>query len=106
MRLSGCRSDAASRPDGSCVKSWQFYYRTRQGLQRRPTIGRFPQMSLSEAREMAKALDRRVSLGEDPSAEWQEAREAPTVADLAKKYLDGHAKKKNSERWAHEAELW
>lgn len=90
---------------GSRSKSWRLYYRTRAGDERRPTIGKFPDMSLSRAREVARDLKERIAKGEDPSADWQTARNAPTVTQLCDRYLDEHAKLKNSPRWAHEAEL-
>lgn len=67
-------------------KSWRLYYRF-AGKQHRPTIGRFPEMPLSTAREVAKAWKMRIAKGENPSAARQALRDAPTVADLCEQYL-------------------
>jgi integrase len=85
---------------GAEKKSWQLYYTTRQGIERRPTLGHFPEVSLSEARERAKEIKRRVSLGEDPSGDWKAAREEPTVSDLVDEYQARWVAKKNGDEWA------
>jgi integrase len=69
------------------AKSWLLRYFTRSGVERKPKLGDFPEMSLSVARETAKALKKRVSEGEDPGAEWQKSREELTVEDLCDKYV-------------------
>jgi integrase len=69
-------------------KSWLLYYRTREGVERRPKLGSFPEMPLSSAREAAKDLKARVARGEDPSADWSRARAEPTVNDLCDKWLE------------------
>lgn len=89
---------------GAERKSWQFYYTTRAGDERRPTIGHFPDMSLSRARGVAQGLKDRVAQGEDPSADWKAAKAAPTVADLAGDYVRDWVLLKNGERWAREVE--
>lgn len=90
---------------GAERKSWQFYYTTRGGDERRPTIGHFPDMSLSRARGVAQGLKDRVAQGEDPSADWKAARAAPTVNDLADVYTTDWVALKNGPRWAHDVEL-
>lgn len=71
----------------SAAKSWHLRYFTRAGVERRPKLGRFPEMSLSAAREAAKALKEQVARGEDPSGSWKAAREAPTVDELIDRYV-------------------
>lgn len=63
---------------------------------RRLTIGRYPQLSLKEARKTAKAHQHAVATGDDPAAKKREEREAETFKELAKVYLDLHASKKRS----------
>lgn len=75
---------------GKTRKTWLLYYRA-AGLERRPALGTFPELSVSAARDAAKALLLAVAKGEDPSATRQLARGEPTVADLCDWYL---------ERWA------
>ena len=64
------------------------------GRDSRITIGAFPTWSTAQAREEARALRRRIDVGEDPLADRRAAREAPTVADLAARYLEEHAARK------------
>jgi integrase len=79
----------------SLNKNFYFHYRTRSGIERRPKLGTYPQMTLSQARQTAKAVLASVSLGGDPSGEWQAERSYDmTLADLANEYLVRHAKKR------------
>jgi integrase len=79
---------------GQGTKTYTLYYRTREGVERRLKVGRYPEMNLSEARDLAKEFRRRIAAGEDPSGEWQAAREIPTVADLCDKFLADWAAKR------------
>lgn len=68
--------------------SYVLMYRTREGRQRRHTIGRHgapwtPEM----ARDEAIRLLGEVTKGADPAADKREAREAMTVAELCDVYL-------------------
>jgi hypothetical protein len=67
-------------------------YRNADGIQKRPTIGSYPDWSVSQARAEAARLKREVDLGGDPMAERRAAREAPTMTDLAIRYLNEHAR--------------
>lgn len=86
-------------------KSWKLYYRTRAGTERRPTLGRFPEMSLSAARNLAKDLKERIARGEDPSADWKAQRAAATVAELCDRYLEEWAPRHKSERAVYDDRL-
>ena len=68
-------------------------YRAR-GVERRYTIGSFPDWKVSAAREEAKRLKRFVDQGRDPMGERHEERAAPTVNDLIDRYLAEHAPRK------------
>ncbi|GMQ53678.1 site-specific integrase [Halopseudomonas aestusnigri] len=72
---------------------------------RRLTLGKYPAMSLTEAREQAAQAINLLAQGIDPGqkkvAELFEYRESPTFAEAAEIYLD-HVKLKNSERTLHE----
>jgi integrase len=68
-------------------KSWMLYYRARNGQERRPRIGHFPEMNLASARELAKELKMRIAQGQDPSADWSASRDVPTVEETCNKYL-------------------
>lgn len=77
---------------GATGCSWLLYYRTKDGRERRPRIGTFPEMSLGAAREVAKKIKQRVATGEDPSGNWAEGRELPTVNDLCTRFIDVYCK--------------
>ena len=82
------------KPNG--VKSFVVQYRNRvTGRSRRKTIGRFgPLWSLHQAKDAARGLLADVARGADPVADAKELRSAPTVGDLAKRYLNEHAEPK------------
>jgi len=64
------------------------------GRERRYTIGAYPDWSVMAAREEAKRLKRQVNLGQDPMLPRYIERTAPTVTDLAKRYLEEYATRK------------
>jgi integrase len=70
----------------------------RERRTRRLSLGEHGAVTVDQARDLAKKILGRVAHGEDPAAERADARSAPTVADLARRYLDEHAgpKKKPS----------
>jgi integrase len=75
------------------VKSWTVLYRHRQRL-RRHTLGTTAVLSLAEAREQARDVLHDARKGADPATEKQEDRKAETIGDLARLYLEQHAKRK------------
>lgn len=87
------------------ARSFIFNYRTKSGKERRYTIGaaRFKDgarwtdgWTATAARERASELRREIERGGDPMGDLSAARGAPTVADLAAKYLDEYASAKRS----------
>jgi integrase len=67
-------------------------------VKRRWTIGRFPQLSLADARQQA-----RDAYGKDPAAEKVDGRHAPTFGALGDAYLRLHAKP-HKKSWARDQE--
>ncbi len=63
------------------------------GRQRRMTFGRWPEWSVSAARERAKELRREIDAGGDPLAQRGALREAPRVNDLIERYCAQHLPK-------------
>ena len=61
---------------------FMLYYRTKQGVQRRPRLGDFGPMTLGQARAVAKTILDRVARGEDPQGDWNDARSEMTVSEL------------------------
>lgn len=87
------------------VKSWCFVYRY-GGIQRRMTFGRYPDISLKEARILVKEFRALLAIGIDPYQQRQEAiakqiikeQDDISVTDLIKKYIELYAKL-NTRRW-------
>jgi integrase len=84
----GCRVTAAG------ARAFVLNYRNRAGIDRRLTVGSFPEWGASSARNRASELKRAIDRGEDPLAEAREYREAPTVFDLAERYATEHLPRK------------
>jgi len=72
-------------------KSWVLLYRHHR-RSRRWTIGRYPTLSLADARERGRAGLRDVERGQDPAEAKWDANEAVTFAELAAKYVTEHAR--------------
>lgn len=72
---------------GETRAAFYLHFRTRDGIERRPKVGTWPSMTISQARNVARDILASVATGADPFAESQEARRAPSVADLCEKYL-------------------
>lgn len=76
------------------TRAWIAMYRY-NGVKRRMKIGLCPEKGLADARDAARAAFRKAEGGADPASEKkvQQAR-ADTVEDLAKQYIELHAKPK------------
>jgi integrase len=82
---------------GLCVyesgrKGFVLIYRM-GGQQKRFTIGTWPAWSVIAARDEAKALKREIDRGEDPLDARKAHRAAPTVKELAERYIEEHLPK-------------
>lgn len=78
------------KPSG--VRSFVFRYRPPNGgNDRKVTFGRYPALSVEEARDAARDLYVQRTRGGDPAVERKQAREGITLADLADYYLGPHA---------------
>lgn len=80
--------------------SFMLYYRTRDGIPRRPKIGNYPLLPLSQAREIARNMLAKVADGRDPVAERVVARNEPTMDDLAERCEREHY---HTTEWHREA---
>lgn len=75
------------RVEPSGLKTFYLFYRTALYRQRRLKLGAYGVLTLEQARERARAALVSVSGGQDPAGERKDQREAPTVADLAERYM-------------------
>jgi integrase len=76
-------------PSGRRV--YVLQYRTQEGVSRRKTLGRHGALTVEQARTTAQQWLARVRQGGDPLAEHKAIQKAPTVADLAARYMQEHA---------------
>jgi integrase len=80
------------KPSGR--RSYIIQYRTKGRVSRRYTIGAHGVFTVEKAREKARRLLQGVRDGRDPAREKEDAAGAPTVAKLAQRYLEEHARAK------------
>ena len=83
------------------ARTWTLFYRDQHARQKRFTLGRFPAVSLADARELAREAQRSVARGGDPVVEKRAAREVLTFGELAETYIENHAKPKKRS-WAED----
>jgi integrase len=72
------------------------YRRRSDALERRATIGAFPDWSVAAAREEAKRLKRLIDGGADPVGEQRDQRDAATVNDLCDRFEQEHLPRKRA----------
>jgi len=72
-------------------KIFALQYRTNAGERRKPTIGRFGELTVDQAREIARDWLADIRKGHDPSAEKAAARRAPTVKELCKQFIEEYS---------------
>lgn len=82
----------AARVQASGARTFTIDYR-HAGRQRRMTIGRWPEWSVTAARERAKELRRAIDDGQDPLSAREDLREAPRVRDMIARYIAEHLPK-------------
>lgn len=68
-------------------RTWKFYHRI-DGQQRRPAIGKFPDLGIEAAREIVKDYKKAIARGEDPFTARAQRRAEITVAELADAFLE------------------
>jgi integrase len=76
------------------ARAFILNYRNKHGIERRLTIGSWPDWSVVAARTKATEQKREIDEGRDPMAERHHERQAPTVAALCDRFLDEHVTKK------------
>ncbi|WP_375210087.1 tyrosine-type recombinase/integrase [Hyphomonas jannaschiana] len=80
----------------SNLKSFILKYRNAHGRQRKPTIGRYGEMTIEEARRLAAQMKVQVSQGQDPSAERKRQRMQIKLNDFADVYFQNASKKQST----------
>lgn len=72
-------------------KTFMLQYRTSGGERRKPAIGLFGELTVVEARNIAKDWLARVRQGQDPSLDRTRLRENPTVRELCDEFIERHS---------------
>lgn len=73
------------------VKAFELYKRM-GGRPTRLKIGRFPEVTVEQARKEVAKLTGEIARGKDPAEDRRKARGETTVSELFTLYLEGHAK--------------
>jgi integrase len=84
----------AIRVQPTGAKAWKVIY-SRHGRPRWLHLGNANAIGLADARTLAAEAMLAVAKGKDPAAEKKAERGVGTFADLHRRYLEGHAKKRN-----------
>ena len=77
-------------------KTFYLYFRTKSGIQRKPKIGDYGSISLSQARKVAGEMLTEVGAGRDPGQTRIDAKNEANLTDLWDEYWKRHGKKKKS----------
>ncbi len=77
------------KPSGR--RTYLIQYRNAQGRSRRLTVGLHGRLTPDQARQEGRRLLAEVELGNDPAEQKSAVKSAPTVEDLAERYLREHA---------------
>lgn len=89
-------------------KSFYLFYRSKAGQQRKPKIGDYGTITLSQARKVAQEMMAEVAAGRDPVLQRKQAKEEPTVADLWQAFWDRkarHNKSADGQKWYWEKRI-
>ncbi len=71
-------------------KVFMLAYRTNAGVRRKPSLGRFGELTVEQARDIAKDWLADIRRGDDPSAAKKELRGAMTIAELCDRFIADH----------------
>ncbi len=83
-------------PSGRRV--FMLSYRTLAGQRRKPALGTWGELTVEQARDLAREWLTQIRRGQDPSAAKAAARGAPTVRDLAERFIEEYSKTRNKPR--------
>src|SRR5258708_5434327 len=87
------------------VKTWIVVYRF-EGRSRWLKLARWPNVSVNDARELARRRFADVAYGLDPAGAKRDRRQSGTFQQLAERYLNEHARPKKRPRSVAEDERY
>lgn len=76
-------------------KVFMLQYRTNVGERRKPALGLLGELTVEQARSLAQDWLAEIRRGGDPSAAKAQARQAPTVKELAARFMTDYSKVRN-----------
>jgi len=74
---------------------FMLQYRTNTGERRKPALGQFGELTVEQARIMARGWLAEVRQGGDPGGAKMEARKAPTMEALCAKFMKDYSRQRN-----------
>jgi len=80
------------RVSSSGVKTFSLYRRVKGGSPERVTLGRYPEMSIEQARRKSAEINAAIEFGANPAEVKRAHKGELTFGDLFKQYLTRHAK--------------
>ncbi|MER8954559.1 site-specific integrase [Mesorhizobium sp. M0833] len=86
-------------------KIFMLQYQTNAGVRRKPSIGKFGELTVEQARKIAQDWLAEVRQGKDPSTEKSAARAAPTMKELCNQFIEDYSKLHNKPRTVEGNEL-
>jgi len=86
------------------VRTFSMYRRTKGGGPERVTLGRFPAMTVEQARKAASTVNAEIENGGNPAELKRVLKSEPTFAEMFKEYGERHGTKKRS--WTTDQSLY
>ena len=80
------------RVTSSGVKTFSMYRRIKGGQPERVTLGRYPEMTIEQARRAAAKINAAIEDGENPAEVKRAHKEELTFAELFNEYIERHAR--------------
>lgn len=84
------------RVSSTGIKTFSVYRRMKGGQPERVTLGRFPAMTVEQARKQASAINAEIEAGANPAAVRRAIREEPTFAEMLAEMLEKKKKRDGS----------
>jgi len=76
-------------------KIFMVAYVASNGIRRKPTLGRFGELTVEQARDLAKDWLAEVRRGKDPSASRSAARQSPTMGEFFERFMTEYSEVRN-----------
>ncbi|MDU4251694.1 tyrosine-type recombinase/integrase [Pseudomonas sp.] len=84
------------RVSSTGIKTFSVYRRMKGGMPERVTLGRFPAMTVEQARKQAAVINAEIEAGASPAAARRAIREEPTFAKMFEQFLTEKKKRDGS----------